>query len=166
MPILPIGGPVTSDALPTGEHHDRAIMRGIVHQIAKAARGIGPLGTVAHIGPDGKPELGAPQVCPQRALPCRIGGAADRIAGVMPVAVSGTGWAAAGNGVVHAAGTARIGVATGIGIGGLTVATGVGAGIVRRCVAAGIAAGLLLVVSWIRRGAIAAVVLVVPRIDL
>lgn len=106
--VLPVGGPMSAYALAAREHHRRADMRGVVHQVSESTSGIGPIGAVAHVGADRKAQLGTPQVCPQRALAGRIRGTADRVAGVVSVAVSGTGRAITGHRIVHAAGAAGI----------------------------------------------------------
>ena len=144
-------------ALAAREHHRRADMRGVVHQVSESTSGIGPIGAVAHVGADRKAQLGTPQVCPQRALAGRIRGTADRVAGVVSVAVSGTGRAIAGHRIVHAAGAAGIVV-----IGRRSrrrCRRGSGSGIVVRVV---VRTRLLLVVIGVDSGVVGIVVLVVP----
>ena len=155
--VLPVGGPMSAYALAAREHHRRADMRGVVHQVSESTSGIGPIGAVAHVGADRKAQLGTPQVCPQRALAGRIRGTADRVAGVVSVAVSGTGRAIAGHRIVHAAGAAGIVV-----IGRRSrrrCRRGSGSGIVVRVV---VRTRLLLVVIGVDSGVVGIVVLVVP----
>lgn len=153
--VLPVGGPMSAYALAAREHHRRADMRGVVHQVSESTSGIGPIGAVAHVGADRKAQLGTPQVCPQRALAGRIRGTADRVAGVVSVAVSGTGRAIAGHRIVHAAGAAGIVV---IGRRSRRRCRR-GSGIVVRVV---VRTRLLLVVIGVDSGVVGIVVLVVP----
>ena len=153
--VLPVGGPMSAYALAAREHHRRADMRGVVHQVSESTSGIGPIGAVAHVGADRKAQLGTPQVCPQRALSGRIRGTADRVAGVVSVAVSGTGRAIAGHRIVHAAGAAGIVV---IGRRSRRRCRR-GSGIVVRVV---VRTRLLLVVIGVDSGVAGIVVLVVP----
>ena len=143
--VLPVGGPMSAYALAAREHHRRADMRGVVHQVSESTSGIGPIGAVAHVGADRKAQLGTPQVCPQRALAGRIRGTADRVAGR----------AIAGHRIVHAAGAAGIVV---IGRRSRRRCRR-GSGIVVRVV---VRTRLLLVVIGVDSGVVGIVVLVVP----